>query len=112
MAAKTPPKPRRSARDLAQPPEHLEATEADLWSAIVNDYLFADAASLALLAAAMEARQRMRRCREAIDRDGEAVRDRFEQLKPHPLLAAERDARAAFLSAMRLLNLDIAGDQK
>ena len=52
----------------------------------------------------------MRRCREAIDRDGETVVDRFKQVKGHPLLAAERDARAAFLAGMRMLNLDIAGD--
>ncbi len=112
MTAKTPPKPRRPARDLAPPPEHLAAPEADLWCAIVDDYLFADAASLALLAAALEARQRMRRCREAIDHDGETVVDRFKQVKGHPLLAAERDARAAFLAGMRMLNLDIAGDSK
>lgn len=109
MASKTPSKSRRSARDLAPAPEHLDRPEADLWAAIVEDYRFEDAASIALLAAAMEARQRARRCREAIDRDGETINDRFGQLKPHPLLAAERDARAAFLAAMRLLNLDIDG---
>src|SRR3954454_19447327 len=105
MPAKTPAKPRRPARDLASPPAHLEVPEAELWRAIIDDYLFADAASLALLAAALEARQRMRRCREAIDREGETVVDRFKQTKAHPLLAAERDARAAFLAGMRMLNL-------
>ena len=108
----TPPKPRRLARDLAPAPAHLDKIEGVLWSAIVGDYKFGDAASLSLLTAALEARQRARRCREAVDRDGMAVPDRFGQLKPHPLLMAERDARAAFLAAMRLLNLDIAGDTK
>lgn len=88
-------------------PKHLDKSESALWHQIVRDYEFDDAASLEVLAAALEARQRARRCRERIDADGEAITDRFAQIKPHPLLPAERDARAAFLSAMRLLNLDV-----
>jgi hypothetical protein len=34
-------------------------------------------------------------------------KDRFGQVKVHPLLPSERDARAAFISAMRALNLNI-----
>lgn len=105
------PTPRRPTRDPAPPPEHLAAPEADLWRQLVADYRFADAASLALLQTALEARQRARRCREAIDRDGEAVRDRFDQVRAHPLLTAERDGRAAFFAGMKLLRLDL-GDQK
>ena len=105
------PTPRRHIRNPAPPPEHLAAPEADLWRQLVVDYSFADAASLALLQEALSARQRSRRCREQIDRDGETITDRFEQIKPHPLLPAERDARAAFLAAMRMLNLDL-GDGK
>jgi hypothetical protein len=63
---------------------------------------------LALLRTTLEAHQRTRHCREAIDRDGEALADRFGQLKPHPLLAAERDARSAFLAGMKALNLDLS----
>ncbi len=33
--------------------------------------------------------------------------DRFVQRKPHPLLAAERDARAQMLAALKALNLDL-----
>lgn len=91
----------------AVPPRHLEAIERNLWRKIVGEHVFDDAASRAVLLVALEAHQRMRRCRETVDKDGEAVRDRFDQLKPHPLLAAERDARAAFLAAMRQLNLDL-----
>jgi hypothetical protein len=111
MVGKTSPKGRRP-RATAPSPRHLDKPEAALWGDIVGEYRFEDAASLALLAAALEARQRARRCREAIDREGETVKDRFEQVKAHPLLSAERDARAAFLAAMRMLSLDIAGEQK
>jgi hypothetical protein len=85
----------------------LQPPEADLWREIVSGSVFKSAASQAILAAAMEARGRMRRCREAIDTDGMTTRDRFGQLRGHPLLASERDARAAFLAGMRHLNLDL-----
>jgi phage terminase small subunit len=111
MLAKLPNKPARTASNRAPPPAHLEPPEADLWSALLTDFTFADPASLALLEEALSAHQRARRCREMIDRDGETVLDKWKQVKPHPLLPAERDARAAFLAAMRMLNLDI-GDGK
>jgi phage terminase small subunit len=95
-----------------KPPAHLEKPEQKLWGDLTAEFTFTDAASTAMLTTALEAHMRARRCREKIDADGEAVTDRFGQVKPHPLLAAERDARAAFLSAMRTLNLDLAGESK
>jgi len=92
------------------PPDHLEPPEALLWASLTEEYEFGnDPAALAILRTALEAHMRARRCRASVDKVGELVRDRFRQPKPHPLLAAERDARAAFLAAMRLLNLDIPG---
>lgn len=108
MAARSsvPPRPGRAP---VKAPKHLEPFEAALWGEIIQAHDFDDVAALALLRTCMESHQRARRCREAIDRDGEAIKDRFDQLKPHPLLAAERDARAAFLSAMKAVSLDLAG---
>jgi hypothetical protein len=80
-----------------------------MWREIIAEFSFDDPASLALLRSALEAHQRSRRCRLAIARDGETVRDRFGQVRAHPLLPTERDARAAFLAAMRVLNLDLGG---
>lgn len=97
----------RPRRPTPAPPKHLETPERTLWRDLLATYRLDDAGALALLRTALEAHQRARHCRQAIDKDGEAVRDRFEQLKPHPLLAAERDARSAFLAAMRVLNLDL-----
>jgi hypothetical protein len=87
-------------------PDHLEPPEAELWGAITSTYAIDDAAALELLDAALQARGRMRRCRAQIDKDGEAVKDRWGQTRAHPLLIAERGARDSFLKAMRLLNLD------
>jgi len=90
-------------------PTHLEKPEKALWRELMASHQFDDPASLALLRTTLEAHQRARRCREAIDKEGETVKDRFDQIKPHPLLAAERDARSAFLVGMRALNLDTTG---
>jgi phage terminase small subunit len=89
------------------PPEHLEPPESQLWNDLHAEYKLRDASALALLASTLEAQARCRKCRTAIDRDGETTVDRWGQVKPHPLLAAERDARAAFQAGMRLLGLDI-----
>ncbi len=101
----------RPRRTTAAPPKHLEPPERALWANLLEAYQMDDAAALALLQATMEAHQRARRCRETVDADGEAVKDRFGQTKPHPLLAAERDARASFLAGMRALSLDLGGDR-
>lgn len=98
--------PRPGAKPV-EAPAHLERQEKRMWRDITAANRFEDPASTAMLRTALEAHQRARRCREQVDRDGEAVKDRWDQLKPHPLLAAERDARAAFLSAMKALNLDL-----
>ncbi len=50
---------------------------------------------------------RMRGCQKAVSDDGAMVKDRFDQLKPHPLLATERDSRAQMLFALKALNLDV-----
>jgi phage terminase small subunit len=88
-------------------PKHLEHTEKLLWKSILETYAFDDAASLTMLRTALEAHQRARKCRERIDADGEVIVDRWGQLKPHPLLSAERDARAALISGLKALNLDL-----
>jgi phage terminase small subunit len=103
-----PPKPRTAGIKTPPAPHHFGPIEKRMWRELSAAFAFDDPASLAILRVALEAHGRSRECREAIDRDGAAIRDRWQQLKPHPLLASERDARAAFLAAMRSLNLDLA----
>lgn len=91
----------------AAPPE-LEKPERQLWRRVVETYDFnGDGAALSLLAMALEARGRARRCREIIDRDGECVRDRFGQSRAHPLLAGERGAQGNFIAGLKALNLQL-----
>ncbi len=47
-----------------------------------------------------------------IDKHGVCVADRYQQLKPNPAVAAERDARAAMLAAFKQLNLDVLPPQR
>jgi hypothetical protein len=109
-----PPPPRSKSRAAAgEPaPKELAQPERQLWEGITAEHAFGDAASLSLLRTALEAHERARLCREAIQRDGMTFKDRFGQVKVHPLLASERDARAAFISAMRALNLNIGAAQQ
>jgi phage terminase small subunit len=95
-----------------KPPRHLETIERKMWVAILSENELDGSAALSLLRAAMESHQRARTCREQIDREGAVYNDRFGQPKIHPLLSAERDARAAFLTAMRALNLDLVGETR
>ena len=88
-------------------PQGLSTSSRALWKRLVDEYGIADEAGLVLLQTALEARDRMRECQRAIGRDGAAVKDRWGQLKPHPLLPTERDSRAAMLAALRQLNLDV-----
>ena len=89
------------------PPKGLSAPSKTLWKRLASEYAIDDDAGLLLLQTAMEARDRMRGAQEAIERDGMTVLDRFGQRKAHPLLHAERDARAQMLTALKALNLDV-----
>ncbi len=110
---KMPPLPssNRRRRAMPPPPRHLLPTERGMWSAIIRENELADESSLALLRSALESHQRARTCREAVDREGATFADRFGQIKIHPLIGAERDARAAFVAAIKALNLDLGADQ-
>ena len=90
-------------------PRHLDAATKRHGRALIADFpgINDDEAGRRVLLCALEAWQRAAGCRECIDRDGPLVVDRWGQKKPHPLLAAERDARAQYLAALKHLNLDL-----
>lgn len=88
-------------------PAHLSDEARQWWASITAEYRIDDEAGRLLLQTALEAFDRMKAAARQIDTDGEAVRDRFDQVKPHPLLNAERDARSQMLAALKQLNLDL-----
>jgi phage terminase small subunit len=102
-------KKRVTNRKQARPkgtPEHLSGLAAAKWDEIRIEWQIEDKAGLMLLTKAFEAFDRAERCRQQISEQGETIIDRFEQMKPHPLLACERDSRAAFASLIRQLGIE------
>jgi P27 family predicted phage terminase small subunit len=97
----------RADFEAPSPPDYLGEPERQIWAGVFRDYdLSADVAT-AVLATALEAHQRARECREAIDRNGMTVTGRDGQVKVHPLLAVERDARAQWLAGVKTLGLEL-----
>jgi len=88
------------------PPSHLAPEEVQIWRDVVAEYR-GTTSSLALLANGLEAHQRARECREAIDKEGMTVEGTAGQLKAHPLLSVERAAWRAFLQTFKALNIKV-----
>jgi P27 family predicted phage terminase small subunit len=91
----------------SSPPPTLSKEARARWQELVAEYGISDAAGLQILHTAMEAFDRMRGAQAQIAKDGQTHLDRFGQMKSHPLLPVERDARAAMLAALKALNLDV-----
>lgn len=90
-----------------KPPAHLSKEARKIWTEILTEYSIDDAAGLRILRVALESFDRAQAARVAIDKDGMTCVDKAGQTKPHPLLACERDSRAAFLAGLKALNLDL-----
>ncbi len=87
-------------------PKHLSADAKTMWRRLMEDFHLEDAAALALLRAACEAFDRCNEARQQIAKEGATLKDRFGQVRAHPAVAVERDARGQMISALRALRLD------
>jgi P27 family predicted phage terminase small subunit len=96
MTTKPPPKA----------PDHLSAEATDWWDRVARQWELDDAGQLSFMVA-LEAFDRMRQAQGILAEDGAVVLDRFNQRKAHPATVTERDSRAAMLTAMAKLNLDV-----
>ena len=96
----------RPELDQPPPPAHLGRPEQQIWRDVFSDFSLTARISGAVLATALEAHQRSREAREIIACDGMIV-GRAGQGKVHPLLAVERDARQAWLAAIKALGLEL-----
>lgn len=67
------------------------------------------AGELAILQAGMEARDRYLDARARLEKEGMTIEDRWGQVKINPLCTVERDARAQFMQAMKILDLNAQG---
>ena len=71
------------------------------------EYDIGDEAGLLLLESAMRAMDRTAQAAALIEKHGVVTVDRYSQLRANPACAVERDSRAAMLSALKSLNLDL-----
>ena len=91
--------------DRIEAPDHLKPATREWWQSVLRDWAL-EPHHVRLLTLAGESWDRAQEAREVIDADGLTVTDRFDQLRPHPLLAVERDNRIAFARFVRELRLD------
>ena len=89
-----------------QPPKGLSREACRWWRRLTTEYEIGDNAGRLILMTAMEAFDRMRQAQAVLATDGLSIRDRFDQVKAHPLCVVERDSRAQMLAALKALNLD------
>jgi phage terminase small subunit len=95
-----------------KPPAGIGAASVSFWLEIQCEYAIRDSGGLRLLECATLAHDRMLKARAHLERDGLATKDKWKQIKPHPLLAAERDARGQVIQALRALSLDFEASTK
>ena len=88
-------------------PKTLSAEARSWWRKLSREYEISDEGGKLLLLMSLEAFDRLRGAQRAIKRDGASIQDRWGQVKQHPLLTTERDARAQMLMALKQLNLDV-----
>ena len=101
----------RKTSKTPAPPGHMGKAGRRLWRRIMADYDVPESV-LDLLEQCCGALDRAESCRERIDAEGLVVLDRFEQTRPHALLAAERDARSQFRMLYRELGLEEPDEKK
>lgn len=85
---------------------HLSDEAARRWAKINSEYVL-DTAVQSIFEAGLEAFDRMRQAQAIIAREGLIQVDRFGQAKPHPAVAIERDARAAWRQCIKDMGLDL-----
>lgn len=87
-------------------PQHLSEPSRNWWRSCVKDYVL-EAHHLRLLQSAAECWDRQQQARQILDREGITFRDDRGNVRAHPAVAIERDARIGFARLIRELDLDV-----
>lgn len=94
---------RRSA--IPRPPAHLSPRSGAFWRHLTGTFVL-EPHHLELLRLACEHIDRGEQAREAVAREGLTIRDRWQQIRPHPGIAIERNAALVVGRLVRQLGLD------
>jgi len=92
-----------TAHKVPKPPRHLSLAARKWWSGVMADYLIEDH-MVPTVTAAAESWDRKEQARLILAKEGLTVECR-DGRKTHPCVAIERDARLAYLRAVRELCL-------
>ena len=98
---------KNSVSQQDKPPRGLSREACRWWRRLATEYEIGDDAGRLILMTALESFDRMRQAQAVLATDGLVVKDRFDQVKTHPVAVVERDSRAQMLAALKALNLDI-----
>jgi len=96
--------------DIPKAPKHLSKEAQRLWGEIIEECDGLDDSQLWLLRGWCEVFDRKEEIRQAINREGVSVVDRWGQTKPNPLLAEEKGCHASMRAYFKHLNLDLDAD--
>ncbi|MDB3963248.1 hypothetical protein N9427_08730 [Paracoccaceae bacterium] len=89
-------------------PSHLSPETARWWQSVMSEYAL-EPHHIRLLTLAAEAYDSAQQAREILQREGKIFIDRFDQPKPRPEVAIQRDSAIGFARMLRELDLDISG---
>lgn len=88
-------------------PSDLSPAAKDWWRRLCDEFDLNDEGAAFLLESALRSFDRMNQAAKLVEEHGVCTLDRYKQVRANPAVAAERDARAAMLSAFKALNLDV-----
>lgn len=92
-------------RERPTPPSHLRPETRQWWDSVVDEFELSDH-HLKLLQAAAEAWDEYQIARSAIQQHGMTFTDKHGQPRERPEVSIARQARVAFMRALRELGLD------
>jgi hypothetical protein len=93
-------------------PPTLSPASRKLFKALCAEYGIADTGGREILHSGLRALDQATKAEVQIEHDGQCAKDRFGQLRGHPLLSVARDFRAQWLMALKALNLNIGDPVK
>jgi phage terminase small subunit len=95
---------------LVNTPKGLSKEAQRLWKDTVIGWSISDSAGLSLLESACRWLDQLRKAERTLRREGSTVRDRFQQLRPHPAVEIARAASAEHRACLKALELEDAPD--
>jgi P27 family predicted phage terminase small subunit len=101
-------KPRETAPGIPKAPPGLSPSTRRLWSEVTHRWAL-DAAALALLQAACEARDRYQQAAKVLAKDGPTI-GKGDERKIHPAHVCARDNLREFRQLVRQLGLEVPSE--